>query len=79
MNGFLWVVALLMALCAVAQSLHMTEHETYDALLASISALEARGTPSDLVKISLIMKSTNFLELQAKYAEPTTKKRFLKK
>lgn len=79
MRGLLLIAALLLALCAVAQALHMTEHEKYDALLASITALEARGTPDDLVKITLIMESTQFLELQAKYATPTGKKRFVKK
>jgi hypothetical protein len=63
--------------CAFAQAA-LTERETYDSLLASLTALEARGTPSDLVKISLIMRSTNFLTLQARYGSPE-KKRFVQK
>lgn len=73
------MLLLLLLLCVVDVRASLTERETYEALLASITALEARGTAADNVKISLIIQSTDFLTLQAKYATTTAQKRFLQK
>ncbi len=72
-------LALLITLSLFASviALHLTGQQTYDALLASMEALEAHGTQDDIVKISLIMQSTNFAALHTQYGAPSAK-RFLK-
>jgi hypothetical protein len=45
----------------------MTDSQMYTALYNSLTALEANPTPTNLAKIDIILKSTNFLRLQTVY------------
>ena len=60
----------------VAVATHLTDSERYTALTTSLAALEANPTQGNLAKIQLILKSTDYMTLQAAHAPPAAKKRF---
>jgi len=73
-----FAVLCVLSLFACAYAATLTGQQKYDAILASLTALEAHGTSTDQVKISLIVQTTNFASLQALYGAPSAR-RFLKK
>jgi hypothetical protein len=68
------LIMLLLLGLLLTLSFSLTEQEMYTHLTASLTALEANPTPSNLAKIRMIIESTDYTRLHALYATPPGKK-----